>query len=91
MFSAQVQSSRIRSRGRSEKRRSYDMLFFLTVRTRLARTTAVKIQNQRRHATDPTVSPRVAKFALGRISIRLSQLQILYTVLPLLTFLLFLQ
>jgi hypothetical protein len=46
-----------------------------------------KVKIHRTADTDPTVPPRVAIFVLGRISIRLSQLQILYTVLPLLTFL----
>jgi hypothetical protein len=63
----------------------------MTLRTRLSsnhggqRVSKVKIH--RTGGTDPTVSPRVAIFALGRISIRLSQLQILFTVLPLLIFL----
>ena len=63
----------------------------MTVRARLSsnhggqRDSKVKIH--RTDGTDPTVSPRVAIFALGANSIRLSQLQILYTVLPLLIFL----
>src|SRR5277367_1607430 len=92
--------SNSKSRAHKKERESWYIVFSgiegphtsMTVRTRLARTTAVRefspvriyrtgTGGRRRHQI--RVSSRVAKFAFRRISISFDQLQTLYTVLPL--------